>query len=58
VLTSYVDEKIAGQTKDLKAHADSLQAKLADMIERTVNVSNRVAQLEQDVTASKHALHI
>ena len=65
VLTSYVDAKIAGveekiveQTKDLKAHAESLQAELAGMIERSVNVSQRVEKIESDIRAIKQALHL
>ena len=64
-LTSYVDAKIAGveekiveQTKDLKAHAESLQAELAGMIERSVNVSQRVEKIESDIRAIKQALHL
>jgi hypothetical protein len=33
-------------------------AELAGIIERTINVSGRVEQLEQDMTAAKEALHI
>jgi maltodextrin utilization protein YvdJ len=64
-LTSYVDAKIVGveekiveQTKDLKAHAESLQAELAGMIERSVNVSQRVERIESDIRAIKQALHM
>jgi hypothetical protein len=52
------NENLAAMETRLKAHAEGLQADLAGMIERTVNVSDRVAKLEGDVAAIKHALHI
>jgi dynactin complex subunit len=42
----------------LKDHAKELQAELAGMIERTINVSGRVEGLEHDVAAIKQALHM
>jgi phage shock protein A len=65
--TEYLDKKLEGlatkadleqQTKDLKAHAESLQAELAGMIERSVNVSQRVEKVESDIRAIKQALHL
>jgi hypothetical protein len=63
----YFDQVISGlatkvdlenQTNNLKAHAEHLQSELAGMIERSVNVSERVKRLESDVKMIKQALHL
>jgi hypothetical protein len=53
-----LDERLVAQTKELKRYTDEKQAELAEMIERTINVTSRVGRLEQDVAAIKQALHI
>ena len=49
---------LAAQTKELKAYADEKQAELAEMIERTINVTSRVERLEHDIQDIKRALNL
>jgi hypothetical protein len=53
-----LDERLAAQTKELKAYADEKQADLAGMIERTINVTSRVDRLEHDIQDIKRALNL
>jgi hypothetical protein len=63
----YFDAQFSELARDIKAIKETMATKqdvhdavenLAGMIERTVNVSERVERLESDIRIIKQALHI